>query len=324
MRSAAFLLIASLPSGAVAFSPSKGSNTKVTTTTTTARGVVALDDADGDGSMRPIYDPLGLYPKNSPERLTGSIRPLEEAMTTSERDRTLIDPLKLYQGGNVESMDVAMSPSLPFLKRPELLDGSLPGDRGFDPFNFSSDQSALLWYRNAEIKHARLAMLAAIGWPIAELFHGGVASRLDLPQTLLSEQLHGKVPSVLNGGLDKTAPLFWVAAIGAAAALEFIDTKKNDDFGGGVVEPGDFGFDPLGLMGNNNGDGNSKRAFFLKEAEIFNGRLAMLAITGFVAQEFATNAAVIDQTPIFFKPFGDVVAQLLGAAQVGAGFVASV
>merc|ERR1739848_784005 len=191
--------------------------------------------------------------------------------------------------------DVAMSPSLPFLKRPELLDGSLPGDRGFDPFSFSSDPSALVWYRNAEIKHARLAMLAAIGWPIAELFHGTVASKLDLPQTLLSEQLRGKVPSVLNGGLDKTAPLFWLAAIGAAAALEFIDPKRTDDLAGNVG-PGDFGFDPLGLMGinNNEGNGSGKRAFFLKEAEIFNGRLAMLA----------ANAAVIDQTPIFFKPFG--------------------
>merc|ERR1712232_703416 len=277
-------------------------STKATAKATTTRGVVALDGSDTGSSMRPIYDPLGLYPKNSPERLTGAIRPLEEAMTTSERDRTLIDPLKLYGGSNGDSADVALSPSLPFLQRPEMLDGSLPGDRGFDPFNFSSDPSALVWYRNAEIKHARLAMLAAIGWPIAELAHGAVASGLGLPETLLSSsELHGKVPSVLNGGLDQTAPLFWVAAIGAAAALEFIETKKNDE--GGVGEPGNFGFDPFNFLIS----GSIQRQFFLKEAELFNGRLAMLAITGFVAQEFATNAAVIDQTPIFFKPFGAVV-----------------
>jgi light-harvesting complex II chlorophyll a/b binding protein 4 len=148
---------------------------------------------------------------------------------------------------------------------------------------------------------------------LVELAHGVVASGLGLPETLLSSsELHGKVPSVLNGGLDQTAPLFWVAAIGAAAALEFIETKRNDE--GVVGEPGNFGFDPFNLMIS----GSIQRQFFLKEAEIFNGRLAMLAITGFVAQEFATNVAVIDQTPIFFKPFGAVVAQLLG---LGAGSV---
>ena len=61
--------------------------------------------------------------------------------------------------------------------------------------------------------------------------------------------------------------------------------------------------------GNNNTD---KQKFFMQEAEIFNGRIAMLAITGFVAQEYYTNMAVINETPIFFKPFGDVVAQVLG------------
>jgi len=311
-----FLLLASIPSSGTAFSLSKGAKTK-TSTATTARSVVALPGLD----EKAIYDPLGLYPKDSPERLAGLIRPLEDAVTTpADQDRPLVDPLKLYSTGNTggastvaASADVAMSPSLPFLKRPEMLDGSLPGDRGFDPFNFSSDASALAWYRTAEIKHARLAMLAAIGWPIAELAHGVVASGLGLPETLLSSsELHGKVPSVLNGGLDQTAPLFWVAAIGAAAALEFIETKRNDE--GVVGEPGNFGFDPFNLMIS----GSIQRQFFLKEAEIFNGRLAMLAITGFVAQEFATNAAVIDQTPIFFKPFGAVVAQLLG---LGAGSV---
>lgn len=321
-----FLLFASIPSGATAFYLSKGSNIKASTMKT-ARSVVALSGLDEKPisglDEKPIYDPLGLYPEDSPERLAGLIRPLEEVATTPAKlDRPLIDPLNLYSSGNnggataaaVQlSGDVAMSPSLPFLERPAMLDGSLPGDRGFDPFNFSSDASALAWYRSAEIKHARLAMLAAVGWPIAELAHGSVASSLDLPETLLStSELHGKVPSVLNGGLDQTAPLFWVAAIGAAAALEFIETKRNDE--GVAGEPGNFGFDPLNLITS----GSIKRQFFLKEAELFNGRLAMLAITGFVAQEFATNAAVIDQTPIFFKPFGDVVAQLLGS---GAGSV---
>lgn len=38
--------------------------------------------------------------------------------------------------------------------------------------------------------------------------------------------------------------------------------------------------------------------------ELRNGRLAMIAITAFAAQEFVTNTGVVDQTPVFFKFLG--------------------
>merc|ERR1712224_469220 len=79
---------------------------------------------------------------------------------------------------------------------------------------------------------------------------------------------------------------------------------KNDFVTG---KPGEFNFDPLRLGGK-----NEKEQFYMKEAELFNGRLAMLAITGFATQEFVLNEAVVNQTPIFFKFFGETVAQLLG------------
>lgn len=56
-----------------------------------------------------------------------------------------------------------MSKSLPFQRRPHMLDGTLAGDVGFDPFGFAGTEENLLAYREAEIKHARLAMLAAAG-----------------------------------------------------------------------------------------------------------------------------------------------------------------
>ena len=43
-------------------------------------------------------------------------------------------------------------------------------------------------------------------------------------------------------------------------------------------------------------------------AEIKNGRLAMLAITGYAFQEFLWGTPVVDQTPIFFTFFGDILA----------------
>merc|ERR1712151_986633 len=45
----------------------------------------------------------------------------------------------------------------------------------------------------------------------------------------------------------------------------------------------------------------------MQTAEIKNGRLAMLAITGFCFQEVVTHIAVVDQTPIFFKPILQVL-----------------
>jgi len=267
-------------------------------------------DYDYDGrvvpaqQMKPIFDPMGLYTDNSQERQQGRIQFME-----SESYQAIVsDPLSLYKDTSELTVGVEMSASLPFLKRPEFLDGSLPGDRGFDPFNFSSDASALSWYRTAEIKHARLAMLATVGWPIAELTHKAMASQFDLEPAL---GLHDRAPSLVNGGLGLTNPVFWVAAISAAAVLEFMDTKNansdSDNEQEQMREPGDFGFDPLSLAA---GSSDTER-FSMQEAEIFNGRLAMLAITGFVAQEFYTNMSIIDQTPIFFRPFGNLVEHLL-------------
>ena len=57
---------------------------------------------------------------------------------------------------------------------------------------------------------------------------------------------------------------------------------------------GDLGFDPLNLK-----DKRSDMAV----AEIKNGRLAMMAVTGFAVQEFIWGTPVVQQTPQFFKPF---------------------
>ena len=90
--------------------------------------------------------------------------------------------------------------------------------------------------------------------------------------------------------------------------------------------PGDLGFDPLGLYGwygSNIGVMDQMRAETdpayagrlaesarkeMETAEIKNGRLAMLAITGYAFQEAAYGTPVVDQTPIFFTFFGDVLA----------------
>jgi Chlorophyll A-B binding protein len=288
-----------------AFAPSKGSfQSSFASLASTVN-----DEVVPKTSSQPVFDPLGLYPENAPERVEGILQPLE---STIDGDKTIKDPLGLYNDKTTVDKNTPMSESLPFLKRPIMLDGTLPGDRGFDPFNFAYDANALQWYRTAEIKHARLAMLAAVGWPVAELFDRKLAVLFNLRPLLVYQD---RVPSVLNGGLDRTPAAYWAAVLGVAFAIESLGFIKegNAAKAGTQYTPGDLGFDPLGLA-----KGNSKdERIYKSEAEIFNGRLAMLAITGFAIQEWWTQNSVINETPFFFKPITTVLEQLQDAAGNG-------
>ena len=270
---------ASLPLAAAFVSQQTNTNTK---TALNAELTTALPPT------KAIFDPLGLYPQDSPERVNDIIQPLESS--SSSTDQEVWDPLRLYQDQSQVSTNSDMSASLPFLPRPALLDGALPGDRGFDPFNFSADMSNLLWQRRAEIKHGRIAMLAAAGWPLAELAHKSIASAFDMPVMLASGD---RVPSVLNDGLEHASfPLFWIGVISTVAAFEFEETK-NEEF---MSKFNLAEYNPL-YLGK-----SDEQMRFMEEGEIFNGRLAMLAITGFAIQEAFLNSAVVDQIPSFFKP----------------------
>lgn len=59
---------------------------------------------------------------------------------------------------------IMMSTAIPFLKCPEVLvESNLAGNVGFDPLGFVKSHDDLMTYREAEIKHARLAMLVRAG-----------------------------------------------------------------------------------------------------------------------------------------------------------------
>lgn len=191
-----------------------------------------------------------------------------------------------------------MSESLPFLTRPAALDGTMVGDVGFDPFGFAKTKSDLINYREAEIKHCRLAMLAAAGWPISELFDKKLAAIAGLTPVLGADD---RAPSLFNGGLEKISPIYWVAVLAGAAAIDVYGIKKsksNDP----EYFPGNLGFDPLGLYPKDKA-GQER----MQLAELKNGRLGMIAITAFAFQELVTKLGVVDATPIFFKPINTVI-----------------
>merc|ERR1719263_512736 len=160
-------------------------------------------------------------------------------------------------------------PPLPKIKTMMVGDKTLAGDMNFDPLQLADNSEKLAWYREAEVKHARLAMLAAFGWPVSEVTNFG---------NLLTND--GRAPSLLNGGLGEVNGVYWGAVVALAVYWESqgLDKAygKKDDY-----LPGMLGFDPLG-----------KDSQGMRGAEITNGRVAMIAITGYALEEAITKAPI--------------------------------
>merc|ERR1712157_56294 len=141
-----------------------------------------------------------------------------------------------------------MGKAIPFLKRPELLNGELAGDFGFDAAVDSTN----------------------------------------------------RVPSLLNGGLENISPKFWGFCLGFSAAIDLYGIQRVRNMSTEETQnyiPGDFKFDPLGLYPT-----EKEKQKDMQLAEIKHGRVAMMAVAGFAAQEAILQEGIIDETPQFFFP----------------------
>ena len=83
-------------------------------------------------------------------------------------------PVPLNARGAVSVRMGEKSAAIPFLNKPPALDGTLPGDVGFDPLGFSTTITELggdlNYVREAELMHGRQAMLACVGFVGPSLF----------------------------------------------------------------------------------------------------------------------------------------------------------
>lgn len=170
---------------------------------------------------------------------------------------------------------------------PEWLDGSLPGDYGFDPLGLGKDPAFLKWYREAELIHGRWAMLAVVGifvgqaWSGVPWFEAGADPRALSPfsfGTLLGTQL------LLMGWVESKR---WVDFFNPdSQSVEWATpwSKTAENFANATGDqgyPGGKFFDPLRLAGTIK-DGvyvpDREKLERLKLAEIKHARIAMLAM----------------------------------------------
>jgi hypothetical protein len=170
----------------------------------------------------------------------------------------------------------------------------------FDPGNWmrSKSEGTQRFYREVELKHGRLSMLAALGFLVGEQYHPLFGGDIDVPSLVAFQKTLTEFPQV-------EVKLIYIAIITAIAIPEIYSTfnfeepsgKKSKDGEFTAEEwqskawqirkeivPGDLGFDPLGLKPT---DAEEMKAMQTKELN--NGRLAMFGIAGMVAQELVTG-----------------------------------
>ena len=203
--------------------------------------------------------------------------------------------------------------------------GCIPGDLGFDPlelstkdyigraqttiWNFGSPKAAssplslqtrpsaliLRDYREAEIRHGRLAMLAAVLWPIQEM----------LDRLLLDEDQFG---SILYSNITLPyIPLFMTALMLLLGYLDIYSAqmKEQNDIGEAFA-PGDCFWDPLCILEG----GNDRMKRNMSEREIWNGRMAMLAVVLYAFEEITSHQPLITlaSNSLLFEPAYEIPA----------------
>jgi len=179
------------------------------------------------------------------------------------------------------------------------LPGAVAPLGNFDPLGFTTELplQEIKRYREAEVTHGRVAMLATVGYLVAEPFHPFFNGLITGPANTHLGQVREVAPFFFAwlGGSIATAE-FFLAKIGWEFPLDAMNknkelketenyegktylTKLNDNY-----YPGDLKFDPLKLKPTNAADFAT-----MQTKELQNGRLAMIAAMGMIVQEQVTH-----------------------------------
>jgi len=175
-----------------------------------------------------------------------------------------------------------------FPENPTGLLGDIAPTGFFDPLGLSKgkDANTLKMYREAELKHGRVCMLAAVGLLTQEILKspigidGPAIRHLDLLDAQFPEfgEIFILLCAFIEGWtiVNKYEPRSETKNLNRPARL------RED------TEPGEYNWDPLEWYPT---DLAEQRA--IKTKELQNGRVAMLAVAGIFAQELADGKEVL-------------------------------
>jgi hypothetical protein len=188
------------------------------------------------------------------------------------------------------SMQKTSSSSLNAFTVDDIPGAIAPFENVFDPLGLAAkaDENTLKRYREAEVTHGRVAMLATVGFLAGEWVEG--------KSFLWDASVKG--PAITH--LAQVPAGFWLSLLFGISMVEYQRAKIGwvepenvpVDQAGLLREeyyPGDIGFDPLNLKPSDPAEFD-----ILATKELQNGRLAMLAAAGFMAQELVNGKGILE------------------------------
>jgi len=145
-------------------------------------------------------------------------------------------------------------------------------------------------YREAEIRHGRLAMLAAVIWPLQE-----IADRIFIPESF------GSMTIIYGGPTLPVAPLLMTFFMLNLGYLDIYSSEIKENESGDAFLPGECFWDPLAIM--EGAPDSMKRN--MQEREILNGRASMIAVAAYIFEEGMSHKPVISlaANDLLFEPF---------------------
>merc|ERR1712232_260191 len=166
----------------------------------------------------------------------------------------------------------------------------LPGVSGplgyFDPLGFCEGREldGVKRFREAEIMHGRVAMMATVGYLIGESTPT-ITYGMDVHHTIANNQIPEVPGTVLF-------PFFLAINIAEAlrASVGWVEPGLGPLFTlRETYYPGDIGFDPLGLKPK-----DPQEFANMQTKELNNGRLAMIAAAGMCVQEQINGKGILE------------------------------
>lgn len=167
----------------------------------------------------------------------------------------------------------------------------------FDPLGFCQKGISLndvKRYREAEVQHGRVAMLATVGYLAGEAISGPFHITGPANDQLQQVPLPAFILLTLGIGAAelKRATIGWIEP---ALDIDKLWALRESYY------PGDIGFDPLGLKPT-----DPKKFSSMQTRELQNGRLAMIGIAGMCSQELINHKGVIETIIYYQKVYSGI------------------